>query len=77
MVKGNDDQIDEEVMLFDEPDKAKAAFETIAKLDEIEFREKQFGGGLHSPRTFLFKFETSKGQVLAAVRQDKVLLPEL
>jgi hypothetical protein len=45
LVKGNDDQIDEEVMLFDEPDKAKAAFETIAKLDEIESREKQFGGG--------------------------------
>lgn len=69
--------VDEEVMYFDEPDKAKAAFETIAKLDKIEPREKQFGVGLHSPPTFLFKFETDNGQVLAAVRQDKVRLTEV
>ncbi|GAA6208829.1 hypothetical protein NBRC116601_21220 [Cognatishimia sp. WU-CL00825] len=66
--------VDEEVMFFDEPDKAKAAFETIAKLDKIETREKQFGVGLHSPPTFLFKFETDNRQVLAAVEQDKVRL---
>ncbi|MCW9042617.1 MAG: hypothetical protein OQK05_04670 [Pseudopelagicola sp.] len=69
--------IDEEILFFDKPDKAKAAFETIAKLDEIEPREQQFGAGLHSPPTFLFKFETSKGVVLAAVRRDKVCLTEL
>lgn len=69
--------IDEEGTFFDEPDKAKAAFETIAKLDEIETREKQFGVGLHSPPSFLFKFETSNGEVLVSVRQDKVRLTEL
>ncbi|SMX29648.1 hypothetical protein TRP8649_03786 [Pelagimonas phthalicica] len=69
--------VDEEAMFFDEPDKAKAVFETIAKLDKIESREKQFGVGLHSAPTFLFKFETDNGQVLAAVRQDKVHLIEM
>lgn len=69
--------VDEEVMFFDEPDKTKAAFETILKLDEIESREKQFGAGLHSPPTFLFKFETENGQVLAAVKHDKVRLTEV
>lgn len=69
--------IDEEVMFFDEPDKAKAAFDTIAKFDEIEPRDKQFGAGLHSTPTFLFKFETDKGQVLVAVRRGDVQLTEL
>ncbi|MEO1405967.1 MAG: hypothetical protein AAFV54_05695 [Pseudomonadota bacterium] len=69
--------VDEEVVFFAEPDKAKAAFETIAKLNEIESRERQFGVGLRSPPTFLFKFETDIGQVLAAVRQDKVCLTKV
>ncbi|WP_424943421.1 hypothetical protein [Aliiroseovarius crassostreae] len=69
--------VDEEVMFFDEPDKAKAAFETIAKLDEIDPREKQFGSGLHSPPTFLFKFDAGEKEVLVAVRKQNVRLTEL
>ncbi|WP_412072965.1 hypothetical protein [Tritonibacter mobilis] len=63
-------------MLFDEPDKAKAAFQTVEKLNEIEPRERQFGMGLHSPPTFLFKFEVGERQILVAVRQTEVRLSE-
>lgn len=69
--------VDEEVMFFDEPDKALAAFETIKKLDEIEPREQQFGVGLHSHPTFLFKFKVDESQVLVSVRQTEVKLKKL
>lgn len=69
--------VDTEVAFFDEPDKAKAAFNLIEKLDEIEPREKQFKGGLHAYPTFLFKFEAGDVQVLAAVKQKTVSLVEL
>lgn len=69
--------IDEEVMFFDEPDKASAAFDVIAGLDVIEPRAKQFGSGLHSPPTFLFKFEVGEKQVLVAVRKKNVELVEV
>lgn len=69
--------IDEEVMFFDEPDKAVAAFDAIARLDEIEPREKQFGVGLHSVPTFLFKFESGEKEILAAVRHKDVKLTEV
>ncbi len=52
--------VDEEAAFFDEADKALAAFEVIAKLDKIEPRDRQFGLGLHSPPTFLFKFDAGE-----------------
>jgi hypothetical protein len=69
--------VDEEVMFFHEPDKAKAAFDTIVKLDKIEARERQFGAGLHSPPTFLFKFDTGERQVLVVVKCQDVQLIQL
>ncbi|MFT5624454.1 MAG: hypothetical protein ACI8Z0_000950 [Lentimonas sp.] len=64
-------------MFFDEPDKAFVAFETINRLDKIEPREKQFGVGLHSHPTFLFKFKVDDGQVLVSVRLTEVQLKKL
>lgn len=69
--------IDEEAMFLDEPDKAAAAFEVIKQMNEIQPREKQFGVGLHSAPTYLFKFEVGDRFFLAAVKLKEVRLVKL
>ncbi|HBG99806.1 MAG: hypothetical protein JKP98_24770 [Rhodobacteraceae bacterium] len=69
--------MDEEAMFYHEPDKAAAAFEVIKKMDEIQPREQQFGVGLHSAPTFLFKFKADDRLFLAAVKAREVKLLEL
>ena len=69
--------VDEEVMFFDEPDKAAAAFKVIENMDEIQPRDQQFGVGLHSAPTFLFKFQAHDRLFLAAVRLREVKILEI
>jgi hypothetical protein len=69
--------IDEEATFFDEPDKAAATFEVIKKMEEIQPRDQQFGDGLHSSPTFLFKFEADDGMFLAAVSLSEAQLLKL
>jgi len=69
--------VDEEARFLDELDKACAAFDVITKLDTIEPREKQFGIGLHTPPTFLFKFEADNRVILAAVKKKDVKLADV
>jgi hypothetical protein len=64
--------VDEEVMFFDEPDKAAAAFKVIENMDKIQPRDQQFGVGLHSAPTFLFKFQADNRLFLVAVRLREV-----
>jgi len=66
--------IDEEIELFDEADKISAAFNIIMQLDEIQSRDLQFGDGLHSHPTFLFKFKADEKTILAKVRCKEVSL---
>jgi len=68
--------VDEEIELFDEANKAISAFEIIARLDEIQSRDRQFEGGLYSTPVFLFKFEVEGKVVLASVRKKEVTLAD-
>lgn len=69
--------IDEQVKLLDKPDRANAVFEIAAKLDRISPRDQQFGVGLHSPPTFLFKFDSQGEVIMAKVHRMKVELIKL
>lgn len=69
--------IDEEATFFDKPDRAAATFEVIKQMEEIQPRDQQFGGGLHSTPTFLFKFEADDGIFLAAVKLSEVQILKL
>ncbi len=69
--------IDEEAMFFDEPDKAAAAFAVIKQMEEIQPRDQQFGVGLRSTPTFLFKFEADDGIFLAVVTLSEVQILKL
>jgi hypothetical protein len=64
--------VDEEIVFFDETNKASAAFDLILELDRISEREDQFGEGLHSTPTFLFKFKADDKVVLVKVHGRSV-----
>jgi hypothetical protein len=68
--------VDQEVALFNETDKANAAFKIIAELEEIEPRDQKFGPGLHSTPTFLFRFDAGGKIILAKVKGKEVKLTE-
>ncbi|MEM9709726.1 MAG: hypothetical protein AAF871_13160 [Pseudomonadota bacterium] len=54
-----------------EGEKNLTAFEVIAKLNEIAPRDQQFGIGLHSRPTFLFKFDADGETFLVSVKGKK------
>jgi len=45
---------------------------TFAKIDGMQLREPQFGMGLHSPPSFLFKFGPDGATILAKAEMKSV-----